>query len=99
MKGTSFLFKGLLKCFPNAEFTLQSHRITAVFTLHDYLGKHSVAALFTLHDGSATEGYTRQDFTIRRIADNAVWSANYSTREVKQDYADIMLYKSSLNTQ
>ncbi len=37
----------------NAEFTLhdiQSHRIAAVFTLHDNLGYHSVAAVFTLNN-------------------------------------------------
>ncbi len=47
---------------------------------------------------------TLHDFTIGRIADNSVWSANYSqthTRSDKviaQDHADIMVYKSSPNT-
>ncbi len=60
-------------------------------------GVVSVAAVFTLHNGSAIAGYTRHDFTIGRIADNSVWSANYSqthTRSDKvimQDHADIMI--------
>ncbi len=55
---------------------------------------HSVGAVFTLHDGSAKRGYTSHDFTIGRITDNSVWSANYSQmharsdKEITQDQAD-----------
>ncbi len=65
---------------------------------------YRITADFTLHDGSATGGYTLHDFTIGRIANNSVCSTNYSQthtrsdKEITQDYADIMVYKSSLNT-
>lgn len=69
-----------LVSFTYAEFTLQdfpNSRIIVVFTLNDYLGYHLVAVVFTMHSRSATGGYTSHDFTIGRIADNPVWSANY----------------------
>ncbi len=75
---------------------------TTIWYIIDY---HSVAAVFTLHDGSVTRGYTLHDFTIGRIADSSVWSANYSqthmrsVKEIKQNHADIVVYKSSPNTQ
>ncbi len=44
-------------------------------------------------------------FKIGSIADNSVWSANYSQthtrrdKEITQGHTDIMVYKSSINTQ
>ncbi len=65
-------------------------------------GSIQSAAVFTLHDGSVS--YTLHDFTIGRIADNSVWSANTGkkitqNKEITQDHAYIMVYKSSPNTQ
>ncbi len=85
-----------LLIYPNAEFTLhdfQSNRITAVFTLHDYLVYRPVAAVFTLHDGSATGGFTLHDFTIGRIANKSLLrKLQPNAREKWQDHADIMIY-------
>ncbi len=73
-------------------------------TLYEYACTISYEFI-TLHDGSATGGYTLHDFTIGRIADNSVCSATYSQahlrsdKEITQDHADIMVYKSSPNTQ
>lgn len=50
----------------------QNSRITDVFTLHDYVGQSFIATVFTLQDVSVTEGFTLQDFTKGRIADNFV---------------------------
>ncbi len=58
---------------------------------------HRIAAVFTLHDGPVTGEFTLHDFTIEIITDNSVCSANYSQthmrsdEEIIQDHADIMV--------
>ncbi len=67
-------------------------------------GYHSVAAVFRLDDGSATGGFTLHDFTIGRISNNSVCSANYSQTHTRSEGDNprlryIIVYKSSPNTQ
>ncbi len=64
----------------------------------------SQSLLFSHCTMDATGGFTLHDFTIGRIADNCLirkYSQTHarSVKDITQDHADIMVYKSSRNTQ
>ncbi len=76
---------------PDTTVVVSHHAASSVDRIADYNGfntvvcraahvrcRHGVpSCLLTHNNGPATGGYTLHDFTIGRITDNSVWSANY----------------------
>ncbi len=60
----------------------------AEFTLHDFQS-HRITAVFTLHDGSATGGFTLHNFTQTTLCDpQATVKRTGEVKEITQDHAD-----------
>ncbi len=99
---------------PDATVVVSHRAASSVDSIADYNGfntvvcraarvrcRHGVpSCLLTHNNGPATGGYTLHDFTIGRITDNSVWSANIiwfhnqmharSDKKIMQDHTDIV---------